>query len=455
MSFFKKKNKKKEELDASFEKVLTEISRIDEWDDPKKISHYILESCEQIIALTKQILAQKAEEETLTGYLLDIRTIKGLEGSKKDDLYIVAKNIEDLDKARKNYEGSSPPLTDEQFMMLSEDEERIPDVIKRMQDNESYQFKEEKNMRALEAEKSEYEIERDQILSANRLIKRVTLLMAVTFMSFLILFFILRQNVNIDISSYLLVLLFATAMGIFIIFLRLSHNSKRSRKLLRSMNKTISVLNVVRMKYANVPRAINYEQEKYGITTAAELSYMWDRYMEMVKARAQYEKDNDGAAYLGGSGTSMIPVSEKTEAIIDEEVSEIINSCYAKAQKILEENKDILESMKDALLKYETIDALQIDDLLARRPVRAPTVDYDPAKEKQDGSQGGSGASGAADSEKSSDSKPSENSASADPKTAAETSASGSADASAERGSDSVTEDKITQSEQKDNSDKD
>ena len=169
----------------------------------------------------------------------------------------------------------------------------------------------------------------------------------------------------------------------------------------------------------------------------------------------QYEKDNDGSAYLGGSGTSMIPVSEKTEAIIDEEVSEIINSCYAKAQKILEENKDILENMKDALLKYETIDALQIDDLLARRPVRAPTVDYDPAKEKHDGSQGGSGASGAADSEKSSDSKPSENSVSADPKTAAETSASDSADASAERGSDSVTEDKITQSEQKDNSDKD
>ena len=298
MSFFKKKNRKKEELDASFDKVIAEINKIDEWDDPKKIVHYILDSCEQIIALTKQIQAQKAEEDVLTGYLLDIQTIRNLRGSKKDDLYIVAKNIEDLDKARKNYEGSSPPLTDEQFMMLSEDEERIPDVIKRMQDNESYQFKEEKNMRALEAEKSEYEIERDQILSANRLIKRVTLLMAVTFMSFLILFFILRQNVNIDISSYLLVLLFATAMGIFIIFLRLSHNSKRSRKLLRSMNKTISVLNVVRMKYANVTRAINYEQEKYGITTAAELSYMWDRYMEMVKARAQYEKDNDDYEYF-------------------------------------------------------------------------------------------------------------------------------------------------------------
>ena len=94
----------------------------------------------------------------------------------------------------------------------------------------------------------------------------------------------------------------------------------------------------------------------------------------------QYEKDNDASAYLGGGTTQMVPVSDETRKIIDEEVTEIINSCYARARKILEENRDILEAMKDALLKYETLDALQIDDLMARRPVREPTVDYDPAK---------------------------------------------------------------------------
>ena len=110
----------------------------------------------------------------------------------------------------------------------------------------------------------------------------------------------------------------------------------------------------------------------------------------------QYEKDNDGAIYLGGNTTNMIPVSEKTALIIDEEISAIINSCYAKAEELLEANRDILETMKEALLKYETIDALQIDDLMARRPVRPPTVDYDPAKDNQDqdntGGEGGTSA---------------------------------------------------------------
>ena len=65
-------------------------------------------------------------------------------------------------------------------------------------------------------------------------------------------------------------------------------------------------------------------------------------------------------------------MSAETAKIIDEAVTEIINSCYKKAQDLLEANKDILENMKDALLKYETIDADQIDDLMNRKEVRPP-----------------------------------------------------------------------------------
>lgn len=89
-------------------------------------------------------------------------------------------------------------------------------------------------------------------------------------------------------------------------------------------------------------------------------------------APMQYERDNEGSAYLGGSSTTMISMSDETAKIIDEEVTEIINSCYKKAQDLLEANKDILENMKDALLKYETIDADQIDDLMNRKEVRPP-----------------------------------------------------------------------------------
>lgn len=109
----------------------------------------------------------------------------------------------------------------------------------------------------------------------------------------------------------------------------------------------------------------------------------------------QFDQDRDQSMYLGGGTTQAIPMSDKTALIIDEEVSEIVNTCYARAKAILEENKDILEAMKDALLKYETLDAAQIDDLMARKPCRPPQVYVeDPANMNPPENKGTGSASG-------------------------------------------------------------
>lgn len=71
-------------------------------------------------------------------------------------------------------------------------------------------------------------------------------------------------------------------------------------------------------------------------------------------------------------GMATQQYSDETSKRIDEEVRRIIDDCYSRAQKILEDNRDILEAMKDALMEYETIDAEQVDDLMARRKVRPP-----------------------------------------------------------------------------------
>jgi len=84
---------------------------------------------------------------------------------------------------------------------------------------------------------------------------------------------------------------------------------------------------------------------------------------------------DDEAQYPGAATTKQY--SDETSNTIDEEVRRIIDSCYARAKKILEDNKDILVAMKDALMEYETIDADQVDDLMARRKVRPPRDWYD------------------------------------------------------------------------------
>lgn len=66
-------------------------------------------------------------------------------------------------------------------------------------------------------------------------------------------------------------------------------------------------------------------------------------------------------------------VSHETGKLIDDEVRGFIDSNYQRALQILTDNIDILHAMKDALMKYETIDTDQVDDLMARIVVRPPS----------------------------------------------------------------------------------
>ncbi|MFT5807692.1 MAG: cell division protease FtsH [Moritella dasanensis] len=99
--------------------------------------------------------------------------------------------------------------------------------------------------------------------------------------------------------------------------------------------------------------------------------------------------DEQGEVFLGGGGSQAASMSADTAKLIDEEIRFLVDTNYARSKQILTDNIDILHSMKDALMKYETIDAKQLDDLMARVEVRAPadwgenygTLDKDASKE--------------------------------------------------------------------------
>ena len=92
----------------------------------------------------------------------------------------------------------------------------------------------------------------------------------------------------------------------------------------------------------------------------------------------QYDDDQEevflGRSGMGGNGKVL---SGETQRAIDEEVRSIIDTCYGRAKQILEDNRDKLEAMKDALMEYETIDAGQIEDIMAGRKPRQPADWYD------------------------------------------------------------------------------
>ncbi|WP_263645053.1 MULTISPECIES: ATP-dependent zinc metalloprotease FtsH [Marinobacter] len=86
----------------------------------------------------------------------------------------------------------------------------------------------------------------------------------------------------------------------------------------------------------------------------------------------QYDTDSE-EPFLGRSaGQAQTVYSPETAQRIDEEVRNIIDSCYEKARQLLIDNREKLDMMADALMKYETIDRHQIDDIMEGREPRPP-----------------------------------------------------------------------------------
>jgi cell division protease FtsH len=98
--------------------------------------------------------------------------------------------------------------------------------------------------------------------------------------------------------------------------------------------------------------------------------------------------DQEEEVFLGRSVTQHKHVSEETARKIDVEVRRILDQAYARATKILEENRDKMELMANALIKYETIDAGQIDTIMEGKDPGPPSDWWDNPDEDGDDGRG-------------------------------------------------------------------
>ncbi|PJE79873.1 ATP-dependent zinc metalloprotease FtsH [invertebrate metagenome] len=101
------------------------------------------------------------------------------------------------------------------------------------------------------------------------------------------------------------------------------------------------------------------------------------------KLGPQMYDEDEGEVFLGKNygAASKLNVSGETAKTIDEEVHNIIDQCYKRAEQLLNDHRDRLDMMAEALMQYETIDSDQIDDIMAGKTPRPP---------KDVGSNGGS-----------------------------------------------------------------
>ncbi|WP_125719187.1 ATP-dependent zinc metalloprotease FtsH [Pseudoalteromonas rubra] len=155
-----------------------------------------------------------------------------------------------------------------------------------------------------------------------------------------------------------------------------------------------------------IAEAIIYGDDKVTTGASNDIERATDIARKMVtqwglspKLGPQMYMEEQGEMFMGGGSSRMAGVSDETAKLIDAEIKDFVTRNYNRAEQILKDNMDILHAMKDALMKYETIDAGQIDDLMERKEVRPPRDAHD--RKPTDNGNTGASAGTSNDAEKS------------------------------------------------------
>jgi len=98
--------------------------------------------------------------------------------------------------------------------------------------------------------------------------------------------------------------------------------------------------------------------------------------------------EDEGEVFLGHSVTKHKEISDETAKHIDEEIKAFIDTNYDRAYKILTDNINLLHIMAKALVKYETLDAAQVEEIMTGKEPTPPQDWDDSSKSKRPPSSG-------------------------------------------------------------------
>lgn len=248
--------------------------------------------CEQLVDSVTHMEEAKTEYRIVTEYLSDIQRIEELPVDMAKKLIGTSEQIVRLDKERQTYVESENLLPPEQYNIMSTYEGDIIDTIKKLNEMEMRDSMLKSDMGHLEGEKEDLKYNRlddaDKIEHLRGIIITILVLFLLTSGFLCVYAFMTKTSVTL----YALIT-GAVAMICFAIFyVRYSNLKREINDTDAKVNRAISLLNKVKVKYINNTNALDYIYAKYDINSSKELEYRYELYNTMVRDEKKYYQAN-------------------------------------------------------------------------------------------------------------------------------------------------------------------
>lgn len=327
----------------------------------------VIESCEQIIDVTREFEDARKEYALVTEYLKDIETIGSLPKDESKALKEAAKNIFTLNQARNDYMKTENKISDSQFAQMQELEDDLPGIIRRLKDNEEYLDTVNRDLRNLGAEKAELEIEKEECQNEQKHLKVIAILLIVLFAAIIVLCALMRVLMEKDTSLIMMAVSFVIVLLGTYVFLRYQKCQNEIERCMLNKNHAILLENRVKIKYVNIKNAVDYSCEKYHVKNSRDLTYVYEQYQAAVIEREKFQRTSEDLEY---NSEKMLSILKKhnlydtkvwlnyANAIVNEkDMVELKHNLIVRRQKLrnrMEYNIGVITQLRATILLHRS-----------------------------------------------------------------------------------------------------
>jgi len=355
------KNMNKQERDKSTNLTYEEVAEKQvDYDPNQDRASFVTDNCEQILETSRQLEEMKVEYQAVTSYLTDMQKIDRIPLEEREKLNDSARKIITLTRERAKYQNNTRKLTDVQFKHIGRYEEILPSEIKKMMKNEAYNSTIKNDMRYLEGEKGSLHYQKEDIQNKQISLRGIAIttcvMVVLLFMLFIVIVNLFETNMQIP---FLLTILMALTSAIYI-FTNLGTNNKDMKLTERKLNRAITLLNKVKIKYINNTSELEYSYQKFMVNSYAELSYLWEQYLKAKEEEKHYQKNTEELEFhnselvkelkRNGVADPDIWIYQAIAIIDNKEMVEVRHRLNARRQK-LRERIDYNNSIKERSIK--------------------------------------------------------------------------------------------------------
>ncbi len=303
-----------------------------------------MEYCDQILKASKALDETKQEYRIVTDYLTDIQSIENLPKQEMEEIQEVANHVRLLNESRDAYLNKAKTISDSQYAQMERLQDQMPDVIKRLKANETYQTTVKRDMQYLEGEREEWRYYKEAMEQESRILRRVLFGLAGVFIAAVIAIFVLGFLMHFDVQMPFLAAVIVAGALEGLLALRLQNDVIDIKKSQANINRAVMLLNKISFKYVNVTNAVDYACEKYHVKNSYELNYIWEQYLEAAQEREKYERNNDELEYFNQKLIRLLHSYHlydakiwiyQTQALLDKkEMVEVKHELVVRRQKL-------------------------------------------------------------------------------------------------------------------------